>query len=217
MHTTFIRSGLAIAALGSALSALPVWAADQARDVATFTSVSSQGVYKMTVNVGQKQSVLLSGSDAALAKVSTKVVDGALVVSTTGRKPNTSGHDADDVSVVINVEQLSQFQMEGAGKTDINNLSGERFQLNYQGVGLLNATGKVQTLVLKAEGVGSVNARDLEAKHVDVSLQGVGSVKVRATESLRAKLEGIGSLTYYGKPVRISKTVEGIGRMSAGD
>ena len=82
---------------------------------------------------------------------------------------------------------------------------------------LFRSTGKVQTFVLKAEGVGAVNARELDAQHVDVSLQGVGSAQVRATESLRAKLEGIGSLTYYGNPKRVSKQVEGIGRVASGE
>ncbi len=214
MLKTFFRTSLVVVTVGSVLSALPAWAADQTRDVTAFTSISSQGAYKMSVNVGQKQALVLSGSDAALARIDTKVVDGALIVSTHDR--NRSGRD-DDVHISINVEQLTQFQMEGAGKTEINNISAERFRLNYQGVGLLKATGKVQTFVLKAEGVGSVNAGELEAKHVDVNLQGVGSAKVRATESLRVKLEGIGSLTYYGKPARVSKTVDGIGRVAAGD
>lgn len=169
----------------------------------------------MTVNAGQKQSVTLSGSETALAKIETKVVDGVLVLSMVER--THFSNDEKMARITINVEQLNQFQMEGAGKTELHNLSGERFRLNYQGVGLLRATGKVQTFVLKAEGVGSVNARELEAQHVDVNLQGVGSVQVRAKESLRAKVDGIGSLTYYGKPGRISKTVDGIGSIHAGE
>ncbi len=195
------------------LASKPVWAAEKTRDVAAFQSITSQGAFQVTVNVGQKQSVVLSGTDTALARIQTKVVDNTLVVSSSGQKHS----DDDAVRVLINVEQLKQFQLEGAGKTEINNVSGERFRLNYQGVGLLKANGKVQTLIIKAEGVGSINTRDLEAQHVDVSLEGVGSVKVRATESLRAKVEGIGSLTYYGKPSRISKSVDGIGKISAGD
>lgn len=217
MHKTFSRIFLFVATLVASLSVLPAWAGDQTREVTAFTSISSQGAYKMTVNVGQKQSVVISGSDAALARIDTKVTDGVLIVSTVERSRSSNSHDADDVRVTINVEQLNQFQMEGAGKTDIYNINAEKFRLNYQGVGLLKATGKVQTFVLKAEGVGSVNARELVAQHVDVTLQGVGSAQVRATDSLRAKLEGIGSLTYYGKPSRISKTVDGIGRIASGE
>ena len=214
MRMTVSRACLTVATLGAVLGAMPAWAADQNRILPAFTAIASEGAYKMTVNVGQKQSVLVSGGDTALGKVTTQVVDNVLVVSTTER---SHSFGKNDVVIVINVEQLSQFQMEGAGKTEINNISGDRFRLNYQGVGLLKATGKVQNFVLKAEGVGSVNARELDAQNVDVNLQGVGSVKVRASESLRAKLEGIGSLTYYGKPSRVSKSVDGIGRVAAGD
>ncbi len=214
MRITLSRSCLAMASLLAALGASPSWASDQSRDLPTFTSITSEGAYKMTVNIGQKQAVVVSGSDAALGKITTKVVDNTLVVSTTERS-HTFGDG--DVVISINVEQLGQFRMEGAGKTTINNISGDRFRLNYQGVGLLKATGKVQNFVLKAEGVGSVDARELNAQHVDVNLQGVGSAKVRASESLRAKLEGIGSLTYYGKPSLVSKSVDGIGRVAAGD
>lgn len=213
MRKTHLAVGITALAAGFFASA-PAWAADQTRELPVFQSITSQGAYQVTVNVGQKQSVVVSASDAMLARVETKVVDTHLVISTPERKNSSSD---DKVHISISVEQLKQFQLEGAGKTEINNLSGERFRLNYQGVGLLKANGKVQTLIIKAEGVGSINTRDLEAQHVDVSLEGVGSVQVRATESLRAKVDGIGSLTYYGKPSRISKSVDGIGKVSAGD
>ena len=214
MRKTKLVVGMAALSVGFLMAATPAWAAEQTRDVPMFQSITSQGVFQVTVNVGQKQSLVLSGSDTALARIETKVVDNTLVVSTPERNHIS---DDDKVRVSINVEQLKQFQLEGAGKTVLNNLAGERFRINYQGVGSLKANGKVQTLIIRAEGVGSINTRDLDAQHVDVSLEGVGSVQVRATESLRAKVDGIGSLTYYGKPARISKSVDGIGKVSAGD
>ena len=198
-----------------AVFATPALATDQVRTLPVFTGINSQGAFSLTIHAGQKQSVTMSGSDAALAKVESKVVDGVLVLSMPERSYSNS--DDNKVRVTVYVETLTQFQMEGAGKTQLNNLSGTRFRLGYEGVGLVQATGKVDTLVLKAEGVGSVDTSALEAKHVDVHLQGVGSVKVHAKESLRAKVEGIGSLTYYGKPTRISKSVDGIGSIRAGD
>ncbi len=48
-------------------------------------------------------------------------------------------------------------------------------------------------------------------------LEGVGSTSVRASETLNATVNGIGSLTYYGRPARVNKTVGGIGSVSAGD
>ena len=215
MRYTHLKFWMAAAQAALLVAAAPALAADQLREVPAFTAITSQGAFQVTVNVGQKQSVALSGAETVLARIETKVVDGVLVLTMPDHK--SFNNDEKMARITINVEQLHQFQMEGAGKTELNHIATERFRLNYQGVGLLRANGKVQTFVLKAEGVGSVNARDLEAQHVDVSLQGVGSVKVWAKESLRAKVDGIGSLTYYGKPSRISKTVDGIGSISAGD
>ncbi len=204
-----------VAAVVLCLGALaPAYAADQARELAEFKSINSTGAFSVVVNVGQKQSVVVSGSDAVLARVGTQVVDGVLLLSTTERT-HFSGDDK--ARIVINVQRLDQYRMEGAGKTDLNNVQGERFKLYYQGVGMLRVSGKVQTFILDAEGVGAIDARDLVAQHADVSLQGVGSVQVRATESLRAKVDGIGSLTYFGKPSRISKSVDGIGHIAAGE
>ena len=58
--------------------------------------------------------------------------------------------------------------------------------------------------------------RKLIAESVDANVEGIGSVKVYATEKLKANVHGIGSLTYYGNPKNISKSVEGIGGVSAG-
>ena len=38
-----------------------------------------------------------------------------------------------------------------------------------------------------------------------------------ATDTVNAVAKGMGSLTYYGKPKTINKSVSGIGSVSAGD
>lgn len=197
------------------LAAAP-WAiaGQETRELPEFKSITTQGAYKLVVTAGQKQSVVVTGDEAILAKLSTKVVGDDLVISMPEEK-NFKWKDR--VSIVIGVSQLNKFQMEGVGETTLNQLAGEEFLLRYQGVGALTANGKVQRFILKAEGVGSVNARDLDAKSVDARLEGIGSVKVRASESLNAKVEGLGSLTYYGKPGRVTQSAEGIGSIRAGD
>ena len=56
-----------------------------------------------------------------------------------------------------------------------------------------------------------------DAQIVDARLAGVGSAKVRASESLTARVEGIGSLTYYGKPAKVTKSADGIGTVHAAE
>jgi len=188
-------------------------AAQEARDLPVFKSINSQGVYSLVVTAGQpQQSVLVSGDDEALAKLSTKVVGDELIIS----MPDT-GHTKwkNELTITIGVTHLGKLQSDGVGSTKLNQLHDDEFVLQYKGVGSVTANGKVQRLVLRAEGVGSIDARELQAQSVDARLQGVGSARVRASESLNAKVEGVGSLTYYGNPKHVSKSADGIGSVRA--
>ena len=189
-------------------------AAQETRELPAFKSITTQGAYKLVVTVGQPQSVVVSGDQDVIAKLNTKVVNDNLVISMPDEK---NAKWKDKLSIVIGVAQLGKFQMEGIGDTTLNQLAGDEFVLRYQGVGTLAANGKVQRFILKAEGVGNVDARDLDAKSVEASVEGIGSAKVRASESLNAKVEGIGSLSYYGRPARVVKSASGIGSVRAAD
>jgi hypothetical protein len=190
------------------------FAAQETRELPEFRSITSQGAYKLVVTAGQKQAVVITADKTSLGTLTTMVVDNNLVIS----MPHGKNHDWDDkISISIGVAQLNRFQLEGVGDTTLNSLAGENFELHYQGVGRLTATGKVQKFVLTAKGVGVIDARDLDAQSVNASLEGVGSVTVRASKSLNAKVQGIGSLTYYGRPAQVAKSVEGIGGIRAAD
>ncbi len=205
------RKPILIACLAVAPLAM---AATDTRELPAFSGITSQGAYKLVVTVGPKQSVVLNGDADLLAKIKTTVHGDQLLIA----MPEKTNIRWDDrVNITITVPQLNAYQFEGAGTSTLNNLSGEHFRLNYQGVGSLTATGQVQRFVLRAQGVGSLDAKGLNARHVDARLEGVGSAEVRASESLTAKVEGVGSLTYYGKPARMTKSVEGVGRVTAGD
>ena len=63
-------------------------------------------------------------------------------------------------------------------------------------------------------GVGTLDADSLTADRVDTSLSGVGSAHVRAEKSLRANVNGVGSLSWKGAATDVSTHVSGIGRVS---
>jgi hypothetical protein len=189
-------------------------AAEQTRSVPAFKAINNKGAFSLHVEVGKAQSVVVKGDDKFIAKIMTEVVGDELMVS---YRDKNSIKISDEAQVVITVPELVKFKMEGVGPTVINNVAGARFDVNYEGVGSLIVTGKTQTLKLKVQGVGKVDTKDLIAETVDVNLEGVGSVKVYASERLKATVQGIGSLNYYGNPRSISKSVEGIGSVRAGD
>ena len=209
-----------LTALATLVLANTAQADEKTFELPEIKSVTSRGAFNIVVQVGEKQSVVVKGTALQLGRLTAEWKSGTLVLHQTDHFNNSNGNSfkkGESVDVLISVAQLQSFQMEGAGKTVLHNISGDKFELNYQGAGTLEADGRVKALVLSANGVGAINAQALTAQTVEAAVNGVGSVKVRATESLAAQVNGIGSLTYFGRPAQVSKSVSGIGRVSAGD
>lgn len=190
-------------------------AADQARALPPFTSVSSEGALNIVVQVGKAQTVVLRGDEKYLAKVQTRVVNGELVVTFPREKKNQMEINSDN-KILISMPTLKAFHVEGAGSAELNNINGDAIDIGFQGAGRLVANGKVKYLKLMAQGVGDVDTKALLTQRADVNFEGIGMVKVHASERLDAVVEGMGSLNYYGNPKTVNKTVEGIGSVKAG-
>ncbi|BBB61083.1 hypothetical protein UNDKW_2810 [Undibacterium sp. KW1] len=206
-----MRHILLIAAL---LLSSTAFADEQTRNLPTFKSIKTRSAFSLVVEVGKSQSVQVKGNERFVNNVITEVIGDELVIS---YKEKNSIKVSDNSQVIISIPELSRFKMEGAGKTVLNNLSGPHFALHYEGAGMLVANGKVKSFILRAEGVGLVETKDLIAEQVDAHIEGIGSVSVNARDSLNASVQGIGSLIYYGRPRNVSKSVEGIGSVRAGD
>ncbi len=206
-----MRHILLIAAL---LLSSTAFADEQTRNLPAFKSIKTRSAFSLVVEVGKPQSVQVKGNERFVNNVITEVIGDELVIS---YKEKNSIKVSDKAQVIISIPEMSRFKMEGAGKTILNNLSGPQFALYYEGAGMLVANGKVKSFILRAEGVGLVETKDLIAEQVDAHIEGIGSVSVNARDSLNASVQGIGSLTYYGRPRNVSKSVEGIGSVRAGD
>jgi hypothetical protein len=110
---------------------------------------------------------------------------------------------------------LTSFDAEGAGLAQLNNVQGDRLDVDYRGAGRLVINGKVRHVRIDAEGVGEVDTKGLIAQEADVSFEGIGAVSIYASEKLTADVEGMGNLTYYGNPRTVNKSVSGIGSVTA--
>ena len=205
---------LALAAVLSFTAAATAQADDQVRNTPAFSSISVEGPISVTVDAGKAQTLTLRGDAKFLRDVTSEVVDGQLRLSVREKK-NISWRG--DPRVVITVPALRALEVEGAGAIRLNQIRGERLDVNYRGAGSMNINGEVKTFKMTAEGVGEVDAKALAANDVDLRFRGIGDVKVTARNRLDANLEGMGSVTYYGKPRIVNKSASGIGSVKAGD
>jgi hypothetical protein len=173
-----------------------------------------QGPINIIVEVGKAQSLVLKGNDKFLKRATTKVVDGKLVITFPREEKNEINSDS---TINVSMPALTTFHVEGAGAVDLRNINSDSIDIGFQGAGRLVASGKVKQLKLKAQGVGEVDTKALLAQNANVSFEGIGAVKVYASQKLDASVQGMGSLNYYGNPRQVNKQVEGIGSVKAGD
>ena len=189
-------------------------AAEQTRPMPAFTGISAQGPINMVVEVGKAQSLVLKGDDKFLKRAVTKVVDGKLVISFPKGEKNEVNSDW---TINVSMPALTSFFVEGAGSVELKNINSDSIDIGFQGAGRLVASGKVKQLKLNAQGVGDVDTKALLAQNANVNFEGIGAVKVYASQKLDAVVQGMGSLNYYGNPRQVNKQVEGIGSVKAGD
>lgn len=207
-----MRTPLVLALL---LTSAGASAADQTRAMPAFSAVSIQGPVHMIVEVGKTQAVVIRGDEKYLARVDTRVVGGKLVITFPRDKKNNIDMP-NDARILISMPTLKAFHVEGAGSAELNNINGDTIDIGFQGAGRLVARGRVNQLKLNAQGVGDVDTKGLLAQRANVSFEGIGAVKVYASDRLDAAVAGMGSLNYYGNPKVVNKTVEGLGTVKAG-
>jgi hypothetical protein len=186
---------------------------DQVRVAQPFTSINVRGAISVTVDAGAAQSVTVRGDDKFVKGLTSEVVNGELRV----RAPDKTGTTNSDQRIIITMPELRAFTAEGAGEIKLKNIQGERLDVSYRGAGSMDIDGKVKFFRMTAEGVGQVNTKALIANNVDIRFKGVGDVKVYAKDKLDVAVQGMGSLTYFGKPPTLNKSVAGLGSVSAGD
>jgi len=187
--------------------------ASEMRKLSNFKAIEiTIGYDKILVNCGEEPSLHISGDENILPLITTRISKGILRIES-----DSTFETKADSEIIINVKSLKEFTFDGVGETVIQNVNSEKFTCNINGVGSCELNGKVESFYVSVNGVGSVNARQLIADDVVASLNGVGSVKLYAKNSLNASVNGIGGLTYFGNPTELILNDSGIGGITKGD
>jgi len=184
----------------------------ETRKVGPFTRIEGDGAVHFEVSVKPGNAggaVEITADDNLLHFYSTEVVDGVLKVSHTGSLSPKSR-----LVVKVAVPALDGVTLEGANRLELTIDSAKPLSVHLSGAGRVRASGKVGPLTLHSEGAGNIDAYDLVAPDVDVHIEGAGKAKVHATESLKAHIEGAGTITYRGDPKTVEKDIEGVGRIA---
>jgi hypothetical protein len=184
--------------------------AEQARSVPAFRGVELAGSNIVTVRVGRRRSVVVSGDDNLLSKVRTTVQGRRLVIATVG---SFSTHTP--MRVAVATPSLNALELSGSGVVTVEGVSAKALAVRLPGSGVLRASGNAGRLDVTLSGSGLAALGGLVARDARAVVSGSGRIDVTATRSLHASVPGTGAIFYGGAPAHVTTKVNGTGAIIA--
>ena len=180
----------------------------QKREVASFTTIATDGAFDIDVVSQKPQSVEIEGDDNLLSLITTEVFDNVLHIKSKG---NFSVNDP--IKLRISVPNLEKLAIDGAGKIEVSGLKNDKFVVNSDGATTIKVAGETRQINIDTSGAGKIDAHRLRATRAVVETRGVAKVDVNVTEQLDVTISGPSHVTYEGDPV-VNKTVHGPGSVT---
>ena len=179
------------------------------RNVEEVNAISASGAFEIRVNVGEEESLSVTADDNLLRYIVTKVRNGKLIIDS---KRNLSPRR--DIVITITAKDLKMVEASGACDIFVENINNDYFEVDMSGASDIKLQGNTNKFLIDLSGAGNVDAKNLIAKDVRVSLSGASDASVHATESLDAEVSGVGSVDYYGDPDKVVTDVSGVGSIN---
>ena len=181
------------------------------RPVTAFTRVDAGGFYEIEWHPGPP-SFSLTTDENLISHVKTSVEGNQLKIETQDSIAPSHG-----VKVAITSPSLDGATLSGAVKLNADRLSGATFGLETSGAAKVTLTGKVNRLLASLTGASKLEATNLAADDVELSVTGAGKADVSASNLLRAAITGAGKVSYTGHPKSVEKKITGAGKIEPRD
>jgi hypothetical protein len=179
----------------------------QKRDVASFTSISTNGAFNIEVTCQKNLSLEIEGDENILEFVTTEVGNNIL------RLDNSKNYSTSEpVKVKISVPNLEGLAVNGAGHINIKGINNDKFEIDSNGAPTITVAGTTKLVDIGANGAGKIDTQNLHAARAVVDTRGVSKVDLDVSDQLDVTISGPASVTYKGDPV-VNKTVRGPGKL----
>jgi len=203
----------------------------RSEEVSSFNRISIETFGEVIIEQGDQESLTIEASRDYLRYITSEVEDGTLTIST---RRGFVGGPVRKVVYTIQVKDLRDRSMSGAGAIKVYKLETKDFKLTLTGAGSIEVddlkadtlkvnltsagavvvAGEVTSQDVTLSGVGSYEAGDLFSNDTTVLLTGAGSAVVWAEKSLDVSITGVGSVAYYGKDPEVRQNVSGLGSVN---
>jgi len=179
-------------------------------DLNDFSEIIVGGAFEVDVTFGDQQEIRVTIDDNLWDNLELEVKGDRLIIDwDEDCRPDS------DCRLRLTVTSLEAMTIHGAADVDITDFEGDTFRFDLSGAADLEMSGKVDDLEIQVSGAGDIDTRDLQAQHVKVRISGAGNANITATESIDAKVSGVGNIKYWGDPKKERTNVSGMGHITA--
>jgi hypothetical protein len=204
----------------------------ETKEIKDIKNIEVSIVGQLNVKIGETESVVIEGEERYINDTRVETNGDTLKVIQTPPRPRIfSFGEYRKVTVTVTVKELSKLDIEGVLNVNAEDIKGESLTVMSNGVGNINiknidvkslsvelqgasditVSGNAESQKVVIKGVGEYDAEKLNTLNTDVSLEGSGEANVTATNSLKAKLNGVGQITYGGNPIDTDFERNGLG------
>jgi hypothetical protein len=193
-----------------------------------FNGIRIGGNYRVNLVPGDKNLVTVETDENLIPYINVESHSGTLSINNIHNLKSKTG-----ITVEIFYKDLNKIYSMGASKIMHNdvlktdkltvdlagtglielNLDAEETDVILSGAGLIRIKGQVNRQMVTLSGAGAYKASALKSEHCRISLLGLGSAEVYAREELEATVNGLGSITYGGRPKIVSRNISGLGKI----
>jgi hypothetical protein len=204
-------------------------------EVRTLDGVSRlkiSGVFDLNLTQSDQESLTLDGSEEMAKKLKVTQEGDLLILEM--EELNSGFFEDYELNVNLSISDLQELEFDGVGNIKTTgNFALKSFKISGEGIGNLsldieantidanlnmmgNMTlrGKADTMVLKNEGIGNIDASNLITQKLELVSSGIGKVAVHCEGELSLEVDGIGAVSYSGNPTVIKERVDGIGKVT---
>lgn len=185
----------------------------ETRNVSGFTGVTFSGIGTLNIAETGTESLTVSADDNLLPRLTSTVANGTL---TLGVKPGNAIHPTKPIVYTLTVKNLNNMTLSGAGTVKATNITTNALNVLLSGAGNMTISGSAPSQTALVSGVGNYNARNFPTDTAQMTISGAGNATITVNKSLTAIVSGAGSVTYYGSPTQVTKTISGVGSVKQG-
>lgn len=179
------------------------------RALPSFSSIETEGAFRINIVCGKKQSFTISGDDNILPHIETSVSSGTLLI--TSEKAICPKRE---IVVDLSLDNLKALNISGAGTAEVSAINSSKFMLRIDGSGDADLSGQTKEFRASISGSGELHAKDLRAKKVEITIEGAGEADVYASESLDIFISGAADVNYWGNPATVNQEILGVGNVA---